>query len=66
VPPAFDGAGGEFGIEETYHFFRGLSDSRTEDVNGVIPIEEEFEAYLTEIRYESYSRGVFNEVAKNV
>jgi hypothetical protein len=66
VPPAFDGAGGEFGIEETYHFFRGLSDSRTQDANGVIPIEEEFEAYLTEIRNESYSRWIFNEVAENV
>jgi hypothetical protein len=54
VPPAFDEDGGEFSKDETASFFGGIAKSRTKDVDGLTPSEGEFEAYLSELRDESF------------
>jgi hypothetical protein len=65
VPSAFDGVGGEFSIEEMALFFGGIAKSRSKDVDGLTPCEGDFEAYLSELRVESFVNETDTTAAAN-
>jgi hypothetical protein len=58
VPEPFEKFSGEFSLADLTVFFDAIAESRTADIDGLIPVEEEFEAYLSELRAESFMNEV--------